>query len=170
MRKSAMFAAALALTVSGPADAAKPRCMSEAEADAVLITVLPDILEGAGRACAGALPATSILRQGLAPLIDGFRSEAVGLRPSALQGFAKMTGTILPAGQESVLLPMLSKTLSAEFAKSIAVRDCPVVEELVTAVAPLPVRNMSRLLRAIVQLDAGKKGGGPLPICPVKQP
>ena len=165
------LAAATALWLAAgatTAQAAVTPCLSEPEAEAVMVTVLPDIIDAVGKACSAALPPEATLRGGLATLVGRYRAEAPAAWPLAKGGLAKFMGDQLPGVDPDVLRPLVGALIGPVVAKDIKPGDCPKVERVVGLLSPLPARNTAGIVVMLFTLGTqGKPGKAPFTICPV---
>lgn len=159
----ASAATAQSVTVTVP-------CVSQPEAEALIVSVAPELIADVGRICATSLPPNALLRQPGGPLIDRYRAEAELAWPQGRGAIAKVTGPdIASLLGGNLARPLLATLVTPVLTKSIEPRDCNALDRIVTLAQPLPPRNLAGLLVSVLQLvDARriKKGGKPtLPIC-----
>jgi hypothetical protein len=97
MKKNrAFFVAAASLALSAnlahAAQNAEAACMTEAEVEAILLLVLPDIVRGIGETCKPVLPANAYLTTRGEALAVRFEGEAEATKAAATTGVGKMMG------------------------------------------------------------------------------
>ena len=148
-------------------------CLTGAEAEALTLAVAPDLLRGAGLACADALPANSFLRQPPARVMTRFQAEADTAWPRARTALAKLAG---PEAQ-GLLESMFARTLLTSLVTPLILggvkpRDCPVINRMATLLEPLPARNIAGLVVSGLQLaqsdPKARQAVSGLPLCPVE--
>lgn len=167
----AVLAAALAL-VPGIAHAQAP-CLSQAEAEAITLVAMPDILRETGRVCT-ALPAASLLRRTSGPFFAKYQTAADEAWPAARRAITKLSDPAV----EMLLLseyarPMLTALLVPQVVGRIVPSDCPTLDRLATLLEPLPARNTAGIVVTTVQYLKAEKAKGnaaaagvpELPVC-----
>lgn len=166
--KALMLAAALA------APSPPPPCLTQADAEAVSLVALPEIIRQTGVACAAALPATSLLRRPRSAMLARYDAEAERSWPAARGAVVKLSGPSAEALLGSDFArPLLTTLIAPLIVGRVATRDCGTIDRLVAALEPLPPRNTaSALVTAIAWLRTRKPGAGAnpvagLPLCPV---
>lgn len=162
-----MLAAALAAAPAG----AQTRCLSAADAEAIALVALPEILRDAGTVCA-ALPASSLLRRPAGAFRAKYQAEADRAWPAARTAIAKLSD---PAVELLLLSDYARPLLTGLFAPQITGRinpeDCPTIDRLVTLLEPLPPRNVAGIVVTTLQhLKVERRRGHAkaapdLPIC-----
>lgn len=145
-------------------------CVTQPEAEALVASVLPELIVDAGRVCTNSLPAGALLRQTKGPLIDRYRIEADRAWPQGSGAIAKMTGPEIAAMLGgNFARPLLATLVTPLLTKNIEAGDCPALDRIVTLAQPLPPRNMAGMFVSILQLVEAKRlktGAKPtLPIC-----
>lgn len=149
---------------------AAPRpCLTEAEAQAVALVALPEIIRQTGVACAGELPATSLLRRARSPLLDRYDAEADRAWPAARAAMVKLSNPEAEALLGSQFARPLLTTLAAPLIVGrVATKDCGTIDRLVTLLAPLPPRNAAGVIVTTLRhLQArGERDVAALPLCP----
>lgn len=170
MKALATLAAAAALLAAPPA-AAQARCLSAADAEAIALVALPDIIRDAGTVCA-ALPASSLLRRTDGKFIAKYEAEAERAWPAARTAIAKLSDPAV----ELLLLseyarPLLSSLFAPQITGRINPEDCPTLDRLVTLLEPLPPRNTAGVIVTTLQYLKAERAKGrakdapDLPIC-----
>jgi hypothetical protein len=149
------------------AQAATP-CLSEPEAEALMITLLPDVINAAGTACAASLPPQATLRGGLPALIGRYRAEAPTVWPQARTALGKVMGEEMKGVDPELMRPLIGAMMAPMLAKEIKPADCPKVDRVVSLLSPLPARNTAGILVLLFTLGTqGKRDKAPFTICPV---
>ena len=167
-------AATLALaTLAQPAMAQAQTCLTEPEAESIALVVMPDVLRQTGVVCANRLAAASPLRQQNGALVDRYDREAERAWPAAKAAILKMS-----VPQADLLLgsdfarPIVATLVAPLVVGRIALADCPMIDRLVTLLAPLPPRNTAGVLVTLLQYLRAEKARGKnvdtpnLPLCP----
>lgn len=164
------WVAALALVLPTAASAQPRPCLPTADAEAITLVAMPEILRDAGRVCA-ALPASSLLRKQSGPFIAKYDAAADRAWPAARAAIARLSDPAV----ELLLLSdyartMLTSVFAPQITGGIAPADCPSLDRMVTLIEPLPPRNAAGLVVTTLQLLRAKKvkGAPNLPICPVE--
>ena len=160
----------LALAVATPPPA-RP-CLTDGEAQAMILVAMPDILSETGRLCAARLPATSPIRRADGALIARYQAAADEAWPGARAAIVKLSDpTVDILLQSDYARPLLTSIIVPLIVGRIAVRDCGTIDRLVTNLAPLPPRNSAAIVVTTLhylkrQKASGKAADVPdLPLC-----
>lgn len=169
MKRLVAFVTALAL--AGPASA-QPRCLTEADAEAMALVALPDILRETGRVCAAQLPPASLLHQPGGDLIGRYQAEADRAWPVAKGAIVKLSDpTVEILLQSEYARPLIVTTIVPLIVGRIATQDCGTIDRMVTLLAPLPPRNTAGVVVATLRYLKTQKARGKnvavpdLPLC-----
>lgn len=166
------LAALMALSaVPSLAQAQAGACMTRAEANALFIVALPDVIEGTRDKCAATLPASSFLTsQGLA-LVSRYRQSSSGNLGPARAAFLKMAGEgkneeakILAAMPEDALRGLLGTAFAVVVANDVKVKECPNIDRFVAALSPLPPSNVAEIVTGLIAI-AGSGKDDPFRLC-----
>lgn len=169
-------AAAIALTTGVSAASAQSMtatltlpCVTPVEAEALVASVIPELIGDVGRVCANVLPPSALVRQTSGPFIDRYRAEADASWPRGRTAIAKITGPEIGSllGTD-MARPLLATLVTPLLTRDLQATDCPAVERIVNLAQPLPPRNLAGLFVSIVQLVDAKrtdKQKPRLPIC-----
>ena len=168
MVKAALVA--VALIAAQPAAAQAP-CLSAADAEAIALVAMPEIIRDAGRVCAR-LPASSLLRRTSGPFLAKYQGEADRAWPTARTAIAKLSDPSV----ELLLLsdyarPLITSLFAPQITGRIQASDCPTLDRLVTLLEPLPPRNTAGIVVATLQYLKAEKAKGnrndipDLPVC-----
>lgn len=163
---------ALALAVAaGMAPQPPAPCLTEPEAQSMVLVALPDILRETGQLCAPQLAAGSPIRQGSA-LTARYQAAADQAWPTARAAIVKLSD---PAAdillQSDYARPLLTSIIVPLIVGRIATRDCGTIDRLVTNLAPLPPRNTAAIVVTTLKYLKREKAGGKavavpdLPLC-----
>lgn len=163
--KALLFAAALALPTAATAQSAK--CLTSPEAEGLITYALPSAVRAISGQCAKTLPATASLVQTGALIAARYQPDADRAWPVAKTAFDKMSGiklteTLGEAGAKG----LLETAFSTGLAENIKPKDCPVIDRILTALEPLPAKNMSMLLLTAIELGGKGDKKPPISICP----
>jgi hypothetical protein len=142
-----------AVSIAGPTP-----CLSSEEAQALVMTSLPDAVMSARAKCRAVLPETSALTQSGGVIAARWRAGVGLVAADANRAFDKISGlpvsTILgPAQAQKAVQPILSR----EIAKRLGAANCATASELVDTLSPLPARNVARALIALSTSDAASR-------------
>lgn len=170
MKAAAVLAIAAALAT--PAEAQR-NCVTPAEAEALTLVALPEVMLEAGRVCAANLPATSLLRQPGSAFIAKFRTEADRAWPAARGAIAKVVDpSAAPLLESGYARPFLTSLLVPQLLGRVELRDCGTIDRLVKLLSPLPPRNVAGVVVTTLgwlkaENARGKRVDVPdLPLCP----
>jgi hypothetical protein len=164
--KLLMLAAALA------APPAPRPCLTEADAQAVTLVALPEIIRETGMVCATRLPATSLVRQTSGPFIAKYDAEADRAWPVARAAITRMIDPMADVLlQSQYARPVLVSLLVPQLVGRIEPADCGTLDRLVTLLAPLPPRNTAGIVVTALGYFKAEKAKGKnvavpdLPLC-----
>lgn len=147
-------------------------CVSQGDAEALVTTLLPDLIENVGHICERALPPTALLRQTNGGFIAKYRAEADLAWPRAQAGLTRLIGG---SGGADMLLgtdmarPLIGTLLSPVLTRNLQPADCAPLERIVTLLQPLPAANAAPLVVQLIQFSDTKRkdkvAKPTLPIC-----
>jgi hypothetical protein len=165
-----MIVALLALSVPTSANAQLAGgCLSPVEAEGLVTYSLPSIIRSLSARCTATLPATAPLILAGSVTAARYQPEADKAWPLARAAFdtlagVKMAGVIGDAGTRKLLDTAIAGGLAAK----LKVQDCPVIDQMIDLLQPLPAPNMARMTIILMQLRGkdAKSGGAPFTICP----
>lgn len=167
--------AALALSTNAQAQAEAKRvspCMTEGEAVALFSFALPEMLDTVANKCAKALPSTSFISTRAPALVASYRTTSDANWPLAKTAFFKSAGEddaeaskILAAMPDDALKALVGAALNVIVGKDIKPADCPKIDSVVAALAPLPITNISTLLVGLISLAGSGKDDDKFKIC-----
>ncbi len=157
---------------AAPPQPARP-CLTDTEAQAMVLVAMPDILRETGRLCAPRLPATSPIRQADGALVGRYQAAADQAWPGARAAIVKLSDpTVDILLQSDYARPLLTSIIVPLIVGRIAIGDCATIDRLVTNLAPLPPRNTAGIVITTLhylkrQKASGKAADVPdLPLCP----
>ena len=164
--KLLMLAAALA---ASPAPRA---CLTEADAQAVALVALPEIIRQTGTVCAARLPANSLVRRTNGPFLAKYDAEADRAWPVARAAITRMIDPMADVLlQSQYARPVLTSLLVPQLVGRIEPADCGTLDRLVTLLAPLPARNTAAIVVTALAYFKAEKAKGrnvavpDLPLC-----
>jgi hypothetical protein len=151
------------------AEAAKP-CMQPAEAQALLTFMLPEAFQALSEQCRATLPAEAVLSRSGQALVARYRPESDAAWPLAKVAFGKISdASILRLLDDATLKKLVSAGIAGEVPKRVKTKDCETVDRFVTALEPLPAKNVAMLLGALIEVgsrdDRGSSKSSPFNIC-----
>lgn len=174
LRTAALLFALAGLGCGSVAEAQAP-CLTTADAEAVTLVALPDILAETGRVCAARLPAASPLLHPDGSFQRRFQQEADRAWPAARAAIGHLSLDLAqPLLASDYARPLLTSLLVPLLVGRIAVADCPTIDRLVTQLAPLPPRNVAGVIVTTLGYLRQEKAAGKnvtipdLPLCPTK--
>ena len=189
-RPLAALAGALALAVQPQVAAAQQSCISAEEVGAGALYAVPGVVRGARIACGATLAADGFLmRQGDA-LAARYAAHQTGAWPAAKAALLKIvaqnagpgsaqtaTGTgaanplagltMLSALPDEHVRPLVDTLIAQEAAARLPAAQCPAVERVLAALAPIEPPAAATLLAALVALVPTEQA--PL-LCPADRP
>jgi hypothetical protein len=158
--------AGMAATSAQAAAEGKP-CVTEPEAQAVFLTVAPDVIRTVAQKCAASLPETATLRGGLAAFSAPYDTAAAMAAPQAGAAFAKMARPDVKGIDPAAMKAMIGPMIGGMAADQVKPKDCATIDRAVTLLAPLPPANVAGLIvLAAASKGSGKGGNAPFSICP----
>lgn len=164
-------AAALWLALASTAAQAATPCLTEPEAEGLVISLLPDMIAAVGTTCAPNLPPDATLRAGLDGMVNRYRAEGPATLPQAKMAFAKLIGNDMQGLDPEMMRPLITAMIAPMLAKEIKPGDCAKVERIVSLLAPLPARNVAGITVLLFTLGTeGKRDKAPFKICAVTPP
>jgi hypothetical protein len=163
--------AAVAL-LAAPADA-QTRCITTAEAEAMTLVALPDMIQQTGIVCATRLPATSLMRRTDSEFLARYRSAADRAWASARAAIVKLSDPMIDSLlQSDFARPLLTAALAPVLVGRINPADCATIDRFVTQLAPLPPQNTAGVIVTTLRYFKAEKAKGKainvpdLPLCP----
>ncbi len=163
--------AIVALPASAIAEVAEKPCLQPAEAEALMMFILPGAFDALTDRCRASLPADAPLSRIGHALALRYRPESESAWPLAKAAFGKVSdpAAIKILGDDT-LKKLVSTGIANELPKSVKPKDCGLVDRFVAALEPLPARNMALLMGALIEVGsrtgAGDQRGSPFKICP----
>ena len=147
-------------------------CMTEQEAAALFSYALPEVIETVTKKCTASLPAASFLAPRGSQLAASYRQISVAHWPLAKSAFFKTLAEddgdadeILAGMPDDALKGLMGSALGVVIGKDIKAENCPRIDSIVSALAPLPPSNVSSLLVQLIAM-AGDTKDNPFKLCP----
>jgi hypothetical protein len=152
------------------AETAKP-CLEAAEAQAMLQFMLPETIDALSDQCRPVLPADATLTRSGHALAERYRPAADGAWPMAKVAFGKMSDpAMLKLLDDATIQKVFKAGMTAQIPKTLPTKDCGTVDRFITALEPLPAKNMAMLLGSLIELgtktEASGRRASPLNLCP----
>jgi hypothetical protein len=148
-------------------------CVSQRDAEAIVTSVLPDVIQNVGELCVNTLPRNALLRQDAGPFIAKYRAQADLAWPHVEGNLRRMLGDSgggFLAGSPFAR-PLLGTVLAPLLTRSIQPGDCPQIERIIELIEPLPPANAAPLFVEVLQFaDSKRKDKGAKPALPICQP
>lgn len=158
--------AGMAAAGTAQAQGAKP-CLPAPEAEALVLSLAPQLIQATATACAQHLPPAAHLRRPPAQLTGKYAAEDARAWPLAKQALKKLTGPETHDMLDSELAkPMIGSMIAPMLAKEIKPADCPAIDRVMTLIDPLPARNTAALIVTILDLSNRKDKPSAIAICP----
>ncbi|MGL4312600.1 MAG: hypothetical protein ACRCSO_01295 [Sphingomonas sp.] len=148
-------------------------CVSQGDAEAIVTSVLPDVIENVGHLCAPQLPPRALLRQTDGSFIAKYRAEADLAWPRAEASLRRVLGDTPGAGLlfgSSFGRPLTGTILAPVITRNLNPADCPRLERISELIEPLPPANAAPLFVEMLQFaDAARKDRSAKPALPICQ-
>ncbi len=147
--KSILIAALLA----APAEPAPRPCLTQAQVEAMTLFALPPLLEGAGKACASALPADSYLMNGGRTLAQALAAESSAHWAGASPAVTMLGGKEFPAGlSEATARGLLHDLVLNGLSTAKGREQCGRIDRAADLLSPLPPRNLAGLVVLVAEI------------------
>lgn len=165
MRRFALLPA-LALCAGATASTAQTTlsvtlpCVSQRDAEAIVTSVMPDVIDNLGQMCAPVLPPSALLRQSSGPFIARYRAQADLAWPAVQDNLGRMLGDSAGAGMlfgSSLARPLIGTLIAPVLTRSLQPADCPRIERIAELIEPLPAANAAPLFVQVFQLTESKR-------------
>ena len=158
----------LVLLAAALASPSPPPCLTQGEAETVALVAMPEIIRQTGAACAGVLPASSVVRQPQSALLQRYDAEADRAWPGARAAIVKLSDPQAEALLGSQFArPLLTTLIAPLIVGHVQSKDCGTIDRLVTLLEPLPPRNAAGVVVTTLRyLQArGDRNVAALPLC-----
>ena len=141
--------------------AAGTPCLTQSEAQALVISALPDAIDAARARCLPSLPPTSSLSQAGAVAAARWRTDAISSADEAALALDKVTGfPIVKMLGAKAAREAMRALISREITARLSPANCVATSEMIDALSPLPAQNVARVVLALIAVQPGK---APLP-------
>ena len=141
-------------------------CLPREQGEAVMVAVIPALVQSAQLKCARALPRSASLYSDTQRLDAVFRPAADAAWPVAKKAIPQLSGVTLPRGlDDSIVRPLFEATITGQIASQIEPEDCPALDQFYAALLPLPPASFGKLLLAFSDLIQRRDSKLPMRIC-----
>lgn len=175
MKTTMQAGLAVVALLSGSQAEAQARCITSAEAEAMTLVALPDIIRETGVVCATRLPAGSLVRRTDGGLLGKYQAAADRAWPAARAAIVKLSDPMIDTLlQSEYVRPLLTATLTPLLVGRINPKDCGTIDRFVTQLAPLPPQNTAGVIVTTLRYLKSEKARGKnvavpdLPLCAEK--
>lgn len=168
MKKNYMVGLAIfALTHSAAAQAVQvEKCLSVAQAEALVTYLLPTAVQASRSKCAASLPATASLLRENSQQLAKYRAASEGAWPQARSAVSVLAGEKLPPEIDDTLLrPIADAMFTQLIGEEIKPKDCSLIAKIYSDLEPMPSSNLASLAISIVQAATKNDEKQDIPIC-----
>ncbi len=156
---------ALAQSVSAQT-VAPPKCVSVAQAEALVTYLLPTAVQASRVKCAASLPATTPLLKKNSEQLAKYRAASEAAWPQAKSAVAVLAGEKLPPEIDDTLLrPITDAMFTSLIGEEIKPKDCDLIAKIYHDLEPMPSSNLASLAISIVQAATKDDKKQDIPIC-----
>lgn len=168
------LAALLALAVPTVAQA-QSACLPQREAEALVMTLAPTVIQSVAATCAASLPPSAMLRRASDRLTAKFAAEGDAAWPVAREGLKKLIGPqSAQLADSEVARPMVTAMVAPMLAGEVKAKDCPNIDRVLTLIDPLPAKNTAALIVALLDITGATRAKpgrrAAFTLCPVARP
>ncbi len=161
----ALTLALLLLPSNAPAQPSA--CLSDEDANGLVMFALPTLIRGVAQQCVKSLPATASLIQAGEIAAARYQVDADAAWPIAKTAFNKATGLpIADFAGEAGVRALVQQGMAGAISQEMNPQNCVTADALINILQPLPARNVAMLITTLV--GAGSKGFGarlPVKLC-----
>jgi len=168
----ALAAAAMLGCCATAAQAAEQTCLTRSQLSGLVLVAAPAALTAVRQQCSSVLAANSPLRDPAGHLTAAYEAAAKEAWPRAKEGLLSASASKANDAERkriaSAMTPDLVGTMLAPFiAKVLSPDACPVVDHVMTLLAPLPPANFGELVVMLAELGEkrGKQEDSPFHLC-----
>jgi hypothetical protein len=168
----ALAAASILACCATAAQAAEQACLTRSQLSGLILVAAPAALKAVRQQCSSALAPNSPLRDPAGRLTVEYEAAAKEAWPRAKEGLLAASASKANDAERkriaSAMTPDLVGTMLAPFiAKVLSPDACPVVDHVMTLLAPLPPANFSELVVMMAELGEkrGKQEDSPFHLC-----
>lgn len=146
--------------------AEKEKCLSIAEAEALVIYLLPKGVKAARAQCADSLPATSALMAPNSKQLAEYTAASEGAWALAKSAVGVLAGDKLPTDIDDASLRAIADIKFTQMiAEEVKPKNCSLINKIYTDLEPMPASNIASLTISIVQAATKDDKGTDIPIC-----
>ena len=159
--------ALFALTHSMAAQATQvEKCLSVAQAEALVTYLLPTAVQASRSKCAASLPVTAPLLRKNSEQLAKYRAASEGAWPQAKSAVTVLAGEKLPPEIDDALLrPIADAMFTKLIGEEIKPKDCTLIAKIYNDLEPMPSSNLASLAISIVQAAKKDDTKQDIPIC-----
>ncbi|MFW2830187.1 hypothetical protein [Sphingomonas sp. ID0503] len=170
IRNAATSLALAALFVAQAASAATSTapCLDRKQAEDLVTFSLPVLVDGVAERCRATLSTSAFLLRG----DPGARyaADADAAWPAAQGTLTRLFGNITSGFlTEEIQRTVLEQAVTAALVSKVAVKDCATIDRALTALAPLPGRNVAQTVVIAYDLFSRSRDDLPFKLCEVAQ-
>lgn len=151
---------------------AQTACVSRAEANALFMNTIPDLIEGMRNKCAASLPSSAFLPSQGQALVARYRAIPPADWGLARSAFVKMMGSkdksgakMMAAMPDEALKGLLGTAFTIVISERMTEKDCPMADRFIGALSPLPPSNIATIVTELMVIGSrGDRDG--FRICP----
>jgi hypothetical protein len=169
LAKAATFAVGVGVITAQAQAQEENACVSERQASAFMSYVLPDVLASVGKVCAASLPASALLRDGLAPMVAKYRVIGDAAWPDAKSVVTQIMGKSVKGVDPEILKPLVATMMAPAITEKLKPSDCGRINHILSLLAPLPPENTAELVALLYDLGTHGARSAPFKICPAAQ-
>ncbi len=132
-----------------------------------MVTLLPDVIGSLANVCNSALPTSARLLNSQDVIENSYRPAAQAASAEGTAAFMHMMGDKDEAVSPELLKALAPMLIGEAITSEVKPADCTTIDDLYSALEPLPPQNMARLLIALVKL--GGKAESNQFLCPTAE-
>jgi hypothetical protein len=141
-----------------------PVCLERKQAETLVAFALPVLIDGVGTKCRASLPANAPLA-GSSPGAR-YRADANAAWPAAQATLDRVASNLIPDFMtEEVKRTVIEQAVAAALVEKVAVQDCVTIDQALTALAPLPGRNIAQAVVIAYDLFSRSREDLPFRLC-----
>ncbi|MEP2988991.1 MAG: hypothetical protein ABJN65_13455 [Parasphingorhabdus sp.] len=167
MKKLILGTAILGLTQPSVAYAqVAEKCVQPEQAAALISYILPKAIEAAKSKCEPSLSIDSTLMEVNSERFASYQAASEAAWPKAKEAVNIIGGDKLPGDiDDSLLKPLADAIFTGMIAEQIKPKDCALIDQIYTDLAPMPSSNIASLTVTIIQAATKDDKKADLPIC-----
>ncbi len=142
------------------------KCLSVAQAEALVTYLLPSAVHASRTKCAASLPAATPLLKENSEQLAKYRAASEGAWPRAKSAVAVLAGEKLPPQIDDALLrPIADAMFTQLISEEIKPGDCNLIAKIYHDLEPMPSSNLASLAISLVQAATKDDKKQNIPIC-----